>query len=195
MCRSSREVLTKMAARLLEVFLKKTSSSCSILFTIFGQAYPSRVGSISAPSPSMYRGMPISFLLLLQSSFQTFQMVRLFSRACFSSEDSKSAIVSFSFRVCSPKGIMVPGVPSRETVETEVSIATWLITCRLRDWQQKKFFRERCIFREESFGKVNSKDVELFRNGSVHEFYHLKALITLEQVNTSVVSGCVMYAQ
>ena len=31
------------------------------------------------------------------------------------------------------------------------------------------------------------KDVELFRNGSVHDFYRLKALITLEQVITSVV--------
>ena len=29
--------------------------------------------------------------------------------------------------------------------------------------------------------------VELFRNGSSHEFYHLKALINLEQVITSVV--------
>ena len=29
------------------------------------------------------------------------------------------------------------------------------------------------------------KDVELFRNGSVHELYRLKALVTLEQeVNT-----------
>ena len=26
----------------------------------------------------------------------------------------------------------------------------------------------------------------LFQNGSVHKFYHLKALITLEQVNSSV---------
>ena len=32
-----------------------------------------------------------------------------------------------------------------------------------------------------------SKDVELFRNGLVHEFYRLKALITLEQANISVV--------
>ena len=32
-----------------------------------------------------------------------------------------------------------------------------------------------------------SKDVELFRNGSVYEFYRLKALITLEQANISVV--------
>ena len=33
--------------------------------------------------------------------------------------------------------------------------------------------------------KIDEKDVELLRNGSVHEFYHLKALITLEQVTTS----------
>ena len=31
------------------------------------------------------------------------------------------------------------------------------------------------------------EDVEIFRNGSVHKFYRLKALITLEQVITSVV--------
>ena len=36
-------------------------------------------------------------------------------------------------------------------------------------------------------GKINAKDIELFRNGSVYEFYRLKALIILEQVNTSVV--------
>ena len=29
--------------------------------------------------------------------------------------------------------------------------------------------------------------MELFRNGSVYEFYRLKALIILKQVNTSVV--------
>ena len=34
---------------------------------------------------------------------------------------------------------------------------------------------------------INAKDVELFWNGSVHEFYHLNVLITLEHVNTSVV--------
>ena len=34
------------------------------------------------------------------------------------------------------------------------------------------------------------KGVELFQKGSVHEFYRLKALITLEQVNTSVVNLC-----
>ena len=31
---------------------------------------------------------------------------------------------------------------------------------------------------DESFGKINAKDVELFRKGSVHEFYLWKALIT-----------------
>ena len=41
--------------------------------------------------------------------------------------------------------------------------------------------------REESLGKINKCDLEIFRNGSVHEFYRLKELITLEQVNTSVV--------
>ena len=38
---------------------------------------------------------------------------------------------------------------------------------------------------EESFGKINAKDVELFQNGSVHEFYHSKALITLEILRSS----------
>lgn len=33
---------------------------------------------------------------------------------------------------------------------------------------------------------INAKDVELFWNGLVHKFYQLKALITLEPVNTSV---------
>ena len=31
---------------------------------------------------------------------------------------------------------------------------------------------------EESLGKINAKDVELFRKGSVHELYRLKAWIT-----------------
>ena len=43
------------------------------------------------------------------------------------------------------------------------------------------------MFCEESLGKITAKDVELFRNELLHEFYRLKALITLEQVNTSVV--------
>ena len=38
------------------------------------------------------------------------------------------------------------------------------------------------MFSEESLGKINFK---LFRNVSVHEFYPLKALIALEQVNTT----------
>ena len=38
------------------------------------------------------------------------------------------------------------------------------------------------MFCEESLGKVNAKDLELFRNSLVHEFYCLKVLITLERV-------------
>ena len=38
-----------------------------------------------------------------------------------------------------------------------------------------------------SLGKITAKDVELFRNGSVHKFYRLKALIPLEPVSASVV--------
>ena len=38
---------------------------------------------------------------------------------------------------------------------------------------------------------MHAKEVELFRNGSVHEFYRLKALITLKQVNTSVKTSMV----
>ena len=43
------------------------------------------------------------------------------------------------------------------------------------------------MFCEESLGKVNAKDLELFRNRLVHDFYHLKVLITSEQVSTSEV--------
>ena len=39
------------------------------------------------------------------------------------------------------------------------------------------------MFFEESLGKINADDVELFWNESVYEFYRLKALITLEQMN------------
>ena len=43
------------------------------------------------------------------------------------------------------------------------------------------------MFCEEGLGKINGKDVKFFWNGFVLEFYGLKVLITLEQVNTSVV--------
>ena len=33
--------------------------------------------------------------------------------------------------------------------------------------------------------KINAKDIELFGKGSVHKFYRLNALITLEHVNTT----------
>ena len=44
-----------------------------------------------------------------------------------------------------------------------------------------------CMFCAESLGKINATDVELFLNGSVHEFYRLKVLITRKQVNTFMV--------
>ena len=40
------------------------------------------------------------------------------------------------------------------------------------------------MFCEESLGKVNANNLELFRNSLVHAFYCLKVLITLEQVVT-----------
>ena len=46
---------------------------------------------------------------------------------------------------------------------------------------------EQRMFSEGSLGKINDKDLELFRNRLVRKFYRLKVLITLEQVNTSVV--------
>ena len=44
--------------------------------------------------------------------------------------------------------------------------------------------QQHALFFEEGLGKIDVKDVALFWNRSVQEFYHLKALITLEQVNT-----------
>ena len=46
---------------------------------------------------------------------------------------------------------------------------------------------EQRMFSEGSLGKINDKDLELFWNRLVRKFYRLKVLITLEQVNTSVV--------
>ena len=46
---------------------------------------------------------------------------------------------------------------------------------------------EQRMFSEGSLGKINDKDLELFRNRLVRKFYRLKVVITLEQVNTSVV--------
>ena len=43
------------------------------------------------------------------------------------------------------------------------------------------------MFCEESLGKNNKYYLELLRNGSVHKFYPLEEMLTLEQVNTSVV--------
>ena len=42
------------------------------------------------------------------------------------------------------------------------------------------------LFCEESLGQIGAKDVKLFWNRSVREFYCLKVLITLEEVNTLI---------
>ena len=80
---------------------------------------------------------------------------------------------SFFFRECAPKGKSWSQPILAESVEpgdkyggvTNVMHKT-LIEC---------------------LGSINAKDGDLFRNRSVHDFYLLKALITLEQVITSVV--------
>ena len=70
---------------------------------------------------------------------------------------------------------MVPGVPSGDRV----------------NWgQQSLRERSHVCFCEESLGKTNAKDLQLFRNGSAHEFYSLKALTTLEQLNSLLVERC-----
>ena len=56
-------------------------------------------------------------------------------------------------------------------------------------FSQALFFSQPC-FSSETL-KMHAKEVELFRNVSVHEFYRLKALITLEQMNTSVKTSMV----
>ena len=42
--------------------------------------------------------------------------------------------------------------------------------------------QEPLMFCEESLGKVNAKDLELFQNRLVHEFHGLKVRISLERV-------------
>ena len=67
---------------------------------------------------------------------------------------------------------MVPGVPSGDR----------------GNWGYESLLdRSHVCFYEESFGKTNAKDFELFLNGSAHKFNCLKAVITLEQLNFSVV--------
>ena len=45
---------------------------------------------------------------------------------------------------------------------------------------------------EESLGKIDAKDLEPFWKGPVHEFNLLKALMTLEQVNSSMKTSMVI---
>ena len=79
------------------------------------------------------------------------------SLACFSGETQKMQV----FRLSAPIVIMVPGVETAETGDKYLGV-TRAMQGRL----------------------LQIKDVELFRNGSVREFFRLKALINLKQVNT-----------
>ena len=55
----------------------------------------------------------------------------------------------------------------------------WKLGLRMVEWSKPRMF---C---EQSLRKIKFKGSELFRNVSVHEFYRLKALITLEKLNTT----------
>ena len=80
------------------------------------------------------------------------------------------AFFFFFFRVCSPKGNNGDNIGDS---------GNWDKNSALND----NIFRAPFMFCAKILGKVYGKDVELFRNGSVNEFYRLKALITKEQVN------------
>ena len=87
----------------------------------------------------------------------------------------KRFLFFFSSCVRTKREITIPGVLSGDRGNWETIIAA------------SPTFRAPYMFREESLEKIKAKGVELIWNGSVHEFYRLKALVSLEQVNTSVV--------
>ena len=92
--------------------------------------------------------------------------VRGIRRACLAARLKLQVFLSFFFScVLAKRGLMILFLA--ETVETGDTN---------RDVTDN-MFRPPCMFCEESLGKINVKDVELFRNGSVHEFCRLKALI------------------
>ena len=92
---------------------------------------------------------------------------RLISIACVSSDSHNLQAVFFSSYLVHKTTVVVPGVLLAENVETGN--------------------KNRCVTEATQATHVLRR--ELFRNGSVYEFYRLKALITLEQVNTSVVEN------
>ena len=49
---------------------------------------------------------------------------------------------------------------------------------KLESWSQVFLTQRHALFGAKSLRKIDAKDVELFRNGLVHEFYRLKALIS-----------------
>ena len=66
----------------------------------------------------------------------------------------------FFLRVCPPTEESWSQAFLAETVETGDK------NCDLTD----NIFRAQCMLSEKSLGKINTKDVELLWNGSVHEF-------------------------
>ena len=56
-----------------------------------------------------------------------------------------------------------------ETGDKHRDVSDSLLQRRLRVTHTPKNFSEVHVFCEESLKKINEKDVELFRNGSVHE--------------------------
>ena len=109
----------------------------------------------------------------MKTSLKGFKLVAISSavrgirRACLAARLKMQEFLSFFFFLCvlAKREVMILFLA--ETVETGD---------KNRDVTDN-MFRAPCMFCEESLGKINAKDVELFRNGSVHGFCRLKASI------------------
>ena len=113
----------------------------------------------------------ILFRLYLSTSFMWPFATADIGLACFSCETLKmKACVSFCFRVCAPKKELWSQAFLAESVEPGDKIGG---VTKAMHRKLGKYWCERCR--------------AVFRKGSVDDFYRLKALITLEQVITSVV--------
>ena len=83
-------------------------------------------------------------------------IIYFISLACFSSETLKMQASVF-FHVCMLKGAHGPKHSWQRP---------WRLGIRIVAWQVP------CMFWEDSLEEINSKDIELFWNGSTHKFYH-----------------------
>ena len=102
------------------------------------------------------------------------QIILIISLACFSCETQKmpASLLSLFFFVC-----------ACQQRSRSQAFQAYVET----GYENRDMSRRHALFREESLGAIDAKVLELFRNGSEHEFYRLKALITLEQVKASMV--------